>query len=629
MENRTAPAQRRLAPELQCGHDPEAVENRSAGRAMATQTVDFNAATTRRPWRTARRHRRRRPAAQASMRPRPGGRGERRARPTIGRRRSFNAATTRRPWRRPRPAAPGDVGSFNAATTRRPWRTAAAPPSCRRRHSFNAATTRRPWRTRDLAQHAAAGLQCGHDPEAVESPAARTGCPRGQLQCGHDPEAVENDADAVAMPTQRSFNAATTRRPWRSSTAAVADPCQASMRPRPGGRGEPGWSRRPAPSCSFNAATTRRPWRAPRRPRWQARQQLQCGHDPEAVEIRSTTASAPTSRQLQCGHDPEAVESLPGRSRRRTPTHASMRPRPGGRGEPPGGRRRARRLLQCGHDPEAVENCDCGDIAPHGGRMLQCGHDPEAVENDAAPRRRHRTMDGFNAATTRRPWRASRSRMGTAMRQLQCGHDPEAVENRDAASRVADATVASMRPRPGGRGEPASCGLGWSRRTTASMRPRPGGRGESPVRQYGRRRSLASMRPRPGGRGEHAAGAASGAYRLQCGHDPEAVESHRGLPDVASMASCFNAATTRRPWRAASLPTSTMRSRFNAATTRRPWRARADGARTYTTRFNAATTRRPWRTARWHGVPRRHRASMRPRPGGRGEPAPASRVLRA
>ena len=86
-----------------------------------------------------------------------------------------------------------------------------------------------------------------------------------------------------------------------------------------------------------------------------------------------------------------------------------MRPRPGGRGETSGPRRRldiARDGLQCGHDPEAVESERCSDSGIDG-------------------------LRDFNAATTRRPWRAVQWMSTTYVHvgQLQCGHDPEAVES--------------------------------------------------------------------------------------------------------------------------------------------------------------------------------------------------------
>ena len=40
-----------LLVELQCGHDPEAVERRGAGQGGELRLPGFNAATTRRPWR--------------------------------------------------------------------------------------------------------------------------------------------------------------------------------------------------------------------------------------------------------------------------------------------------------------------------------------------------------------------------------------------------------------------------------------------------------------------------------------------------------------------------------------------------------------------------------------------------
>ena len=97
-----------------------------------------------------------------------------------------------------------------------------------------------------------------HLPRRLNAPLAR------RLQCGHDPKAVENAAAAHPSQILRlSFNAATTRRPWRTSTV----------------------SRRWCCPTSFNAATTRRPWRTAGSIRNQGvTVSLQCGHDPKAVE---------------------------------------------------------------------------------------------------------------------------------------------------------------------------------------------------------------------------------------------------------------------------------------------------------------------------------------------------------
>ena len=282
---------------------------------------------------------------------------------------------------RPRPGGRGEslrrrrrrssrTWSFNAATTRRPWRR---PARTLRRvpaaAGFNAATTRRPWRGRPRP-----------------SPLRAV---RSALQCGHDPEAVESveQTDAL-LASCWSFNAATTRRPWRAPTAS---PCR---RPR---------------ESSFNAATTRRPWRA-------------CS---AASAQRRWLLASMRPRPGGRGERPFRLEQFGNR------LNASMRPRPGGRGEHCDCTRstEGKRVLQCGHDPEAVEsderrspNSPC--------RRLQCGHDPEAVESTRASVPRPRCAMSFNAATTRRPWRASSAASwATGPRTLQCGHDPEAVEN--------------------------------------------------------------------------------------------------------------------------------------------------------------------------------------------------------
>ncbi len=234
----------------------------------------FNAATTRRPWRTTPDRVQSVYRQVASMRPRPEGRGERLQR------------TTMRPLQ----------CCFNAATTRRPWRTRPAVAAPRpRRGCFNAATTRRPWRTmyqRSLTADALQ-LQCGHDPKAVENHSIPSGQQptNASLQCGHDPKAVENARGNAPRHAQ------------------LVD----SMRPRPEGRGEPPTSACCGPPrASFNAATTRRPWRTRQDAAGQRRlRPLQCGHDPKAVEnLAQPLNRFVSATPLQCGHDPKAVENL-------------------------------------------------------------------------------------------------------------------------------------------------------------------------------------------------------------------------------------------------------------------------------------------------------------------------------
>jgi len=215
-----------------------------------------------------------------------------------------------------------------------------------------------------------------------------------------------------ALEGRRAFNAATARRPWRP------------------------WKRTLPMSryLGFNAATARRPWRP-----------------------RKSSGPCAPRRRLQCGHGPKAVETWAGAGDRRVVlADASMRPRPEGRGDPYSPQRRSLPAvtLQCGHGPKAVETCGCGPAVGAGHHGLQCGHGPKAVETSLPVVSRCPRPRSFNAATARRPWRPYHS----------VGDGPSGQ-------------LASMRPRPEGRGDP-------SRR-----RPLP------PVR-------LASMRPRPEGRGD-------------------------------------------------------------------------------------------------------------------------------
>ena len=234
---------------LQCGHNPKAVENYCRDPKTFAAEYRFNAATTRRPWRTALQSAQTLTRRDASMRPRPEGRGERR-----------RLAARRNATR-----------SFNAATTRRPWRTTA------RARRARSAQTR---------------LQCGHNPKAVENESGEHGGrrlrpeasmrprPEGRgerffsaswlptsvlLQCGHDPKAVENNfRPKRSRRTESCFNAATTRRPWRTQLRQrwPLFTGRASMRPQPEGRGE----------------------HESHRQYTQAQFLLQCGHDPKAVE---------------------------------------------------------------------------------------------------------------------------------------------------------------------------------------------------------------------------------------------------------------------------------------------------------------------------------------------------------
>ncbi len=165
---------------LQCGHGDEAVENSRRSGLSSVNSMDFNAATAMRPWRTAAD----RPARLAAA--------------------YFNAATAMRPWRTPAWAARKSAPrNFNAATAMRPWRTGSSHRS----------------------QHAEIVLQCGHGDEAVENNIE--GFYRlnnNLLQCGHGDEAVENVAPATPADCAADFNAATAMRPWRTAFAKLIFP---------------------------------------------------------------------------------------------------------------------------------------------------------------------------------------------------------------------------------------------------------------------------------------------------------------------------------------------------------------------------------------------------------------------
>ena len=74
----------------------------------------------------------------------------------------------------------------------------------------------------------------------------------------------EPDSASAGRSSPARFNAATTRRPWRTRVAPAVHAERSSC---------------------FNAATTRRPWRTlPDVTLNLGHNELQCGHDPKAVE---------------------------------------------------------------------------------------------------------------------------------------------------------------------------------------------------------------------------------------------------------------------------------------------------------------------------------------------------------
>ena len=279
------------------------------------------------------------------------------------------------------------------------------------------------------------------------------------------------------------------------------------------------------------------------------------------------------------------------------------------------------------------------------------------------------TCARFNGATALRPWTADYDDFsGEPADLLQWGHGLAAVDGQARRRRRRPQQRASMGPRPCGRGRDVRRRLA-NARPHASMGPRPCGRGRPGGRSSGRLRERASMGPRPCGRGRGGGGAGRPAgRRLQWGHGLAAVDGRAGARTTAQSAG-FNGATALRPWtggqrrsprrtRLASMgPRPCGRGRVRgvhcvlpcgvlASMGPRPcgrgrggtlaqvetglglqWGhglAAVDGADRrgatieYPWGFNGATALRPWTAPRRSGFAVRPRASMGPRPCGRG-----------
>ena len=224
--------------------------------------------------------------------------------------------------------------------------------------SFNGATARRPWRT-----YSSTGAK---------------GPRLAALQWGHGTKTVENCSGGPGLHRQtakKSFNGATARRPWRTSTERLDGSTN---------------------GLSFNGATARRPWRT------RSRQGL----------ARENVAP------LQWGHGTKTVENV-----QMLPTlapctwiQASMGPRHEDRGELNGAAApswRHRCLLQWGHGTKAVERR--AEMSPPLGAGL-----------------RRAIVDASNGATAFRPWKVDRfTAVAVPARlpwSLQWGHGAMAVE---------------------------------------------------------------------------------------------------------------------------------------------------------------------------------------------------------
>ena len=206
---------------------------------------------------------------------------------------------------------------------------------------------------------------------------------------------------------------------------------------------------------------------------------------------------------------PEGRGEPPVHPRRRLCRNASMRPRPEGRGERRSCNSTSSRL-DMGFNAATTRRpwrttMRRADISV-AARELQCGHDPKAVENEADAASHSTGSRRFNAATTRRPWRTRAHGMtsGRSVTSFNAATTRRPWRTgRGAAPILLSRSLASMRPRPEGRGERDDARRSRDGDLKASMRPRPEGRGERQA-PHGILRDVAhaSMRPRPEGRGE-------------------------------------------------------------------------------------------------------------------------------
>ena len=192
-----------------------------------------------------------------------------------------------------------------------------------------------------------------------------------------------NPAGGAARPGRLGlrFNGATTSRSWnRDVRRHDVGRNRASMGPRPLGRGISASSSTSSPaSPRFNGATTSRSWNRLLRFAERVWPRASMGPRPLGRGIVNQDVAQMAASALQWGHDLSVVESAQRRARELRRHHASMGPRPLGRGIVSAGPVFASiSWLQWGHDLSVVESDSCGSVA-------------------AAVRR-------FNGATTSRSW---------------------------------------------------------------------------------------------------------------------------------------------------------------------------------------------------------------------------------
>ncbi len=325
-------------------------------------------------------------------------------------------------------------------------------------------------------------LQWGRAPEGAERRSWKPESQRTARFNGAAPRRARRGPLQTRMASwSGSFNGAAPRRARRDGRTPAEQLAhdEASMGPRPGGRGEVllvprvlrvatlQWGRAPeGAERSWFKSTQGNQLHASMGPR------------PGGRGEAETWQQKRNRRSCFNGAAPRRARREPGQLRKRfAPEPASMGPRPGGRGEKHMPMRKPALVM-----------------------MLQWGRAPEGAESG---------------------WRPSWAR---SWAWLQWGRAPEGAERRCSKVFSGRPTLASMGPRPGGRGEGVS-GAAATPERVASMGPRPGGRGEQRAGSAATpKEKLQWGRAPEGAERLNAALAESDRYALQWGRAPEGAE---------------------------------------------------------------------------------------------------------
>ena len=305
------------------------------------------------------------------------------------------------------------------------------------------------------------------------------------------------------------------------------------------------------------------------------------------------------------------------------------------------------------------------------------GPRPNGRGKDQVIRRVSRSPS-FNGAAAKRPRKDQAPPLAGQREMLQWGRGQTAAERLLSLPQAKHRNIASMGPRPNGRGKSAShrssappSMLQWGRgQTAAERRAAGGGRRRQVLLQWGRGQTAAERRRR--------CGPAGGRGRASMGPRPNGRGKSKRAPNPQSNSKSFNGAAAKRPRKVFSPallrrsrrslqwgrgqtaaesrqmgvkprdylpsmgPRPNGRGKFLAAELLGPrfylqWgrgqtaaeRSRSQRPRAASQTFNGAAAKRPRKDAYWASGPiRRVLPSMGPRPNGRGKCVLGYRLLR-